>query len=90
VSNENYSKVQVRKHLCDMFPIKNGIKEGEALMLLLFIFTFEYAIRWVQVNQDDLQLSGTHQLLVYADNVKILGGRIHTIRKYATALVSAS
>jgi hypothetical protein len=64
------------------------MKQGEALML--FNFTFEYAIRWVQVNQDGLQLNGTHQLLVYADGVNILGGRIHTIRKYATALVSAS
>jgi hypothetical protein len=70
-----------------MFPIKNGMKQ-EALMLLLFNFTFEYAIRWIQVNQDGLQLSGTHQLIVYADDINILGGRVHTIRKYATALVS--
>jgi len=29
----------------------------------------EYAIRRVRVNQDGLKLSGTHQLLVYADDV---------------------
>jgi hypothetical protein len=72
-----------------MFPIKNGMKQGDALMLLLFNFAFEYAIRCVQVNQDGLKLSGTHQLLVYV-GVNILGESIHTIRKYAIALVFAS
>ena len=28
--NETYSRVQVGKHLSYMFPIKNGLKEGEA------------------------------------------------------------
>jgi hypothetical protein len=59
-------------------------------MLLLFNFAFAYAIKWVQVNQDGLKLSGTHQLLVYADDVNILGGSVHTIRKYTIALVFAS
>jgi hypothetical protein len=37
-----------------------------------------------------LKLNGTHQLLVYADNVHILGRSIHTIKKNAEALVVAS
>jgi hypothetical protein len=36
-----------------------------------------------------LKLNGTHQLLVYADDIYILGGRVHTIKK-AGALVVAS
>jgi hypothetical protein len=43
-----------------MFPIKNGLKQGDALLATLFNFTFEYAIGRVQVNQDGLKLNGTH------------------------------
>jgi hypothetical protein len=50
----------------------------------------EYAIRRVQVNQDGLKLNGTHQLLVYADDVNILGGSVHTIQENAEALVVTS
>jgi hypothetical protein len=38
----------------------------------------EYAIRRVQANQEGLKLNGTHQLLVYADD--ILGGSVHAIK----------
>jgi hypothetical protein len=37
-----------------------------------------------------LKLNGTHQLLVYADDVNILGGSIHAKRKKTEALVIAS
>jgi len=30
--NENYSRVQVGKHLSDMLPIKNDLKQGDALL----------------------------------------------------------
>jgi len=72
-----------------MFPIKNGLKQGDALSPLLFNFSLEYAIRRVQVNRDGLKLNGTHQLLVYADD-NILGGSIRTIGKNIEALVVAS
>jgi hypothetical protein len=37
-----------------------------------------------------LKLNGTHQLLVYADDVHILGGSVHAIKKNTEALVVAS
>ena len=53
-------------------------------------FVLDYAIRRVQVNQDGLKLNGTRQLLVYADDVNILGGGVLTIKKNAEASVVAS
>ena len=57
---------------------------------MLFNFTLEYAIRTVQVNQDGLKLNGTHQLLIYGDDVNILGGSVLIIKKNTEALVVAS
>jgi len=46
---ETHSRVQVGKNLSNMFPIRNGLKQGDALSPLLFNFALEYAIRRVQV-----------------------------------------
>jgi len=60
---------RVGKNLSDMIPIRNGFKQGDALSPLLFNFSLEHAIRRVHANQDGLKLNGTHQFLVYADDV---------------------
>jgi len=73
-----------------MFPIKNGLKEGDALTPLLFNVALKYAIGRVQVNQDGFKLNGTYQLLIYADDVNILGGNLHTVKKSIEALVVVS
>ena len=67
---ETYSRVRVGKNLSDMFPTKNGLKQGDALSPLLFNFALEYAIRRVQVNQDGLKLNGTHQHITVANCVQ--------------------
>ena len=37
-----------------------------------------------------MKLNGTHQLVVYADDVNILGGSVHTIKENTETLVVAS
>ena len=52
--------------------------------------SLEYAVRRVQANQEGWKLNDTHQLLVYADDVNILGWYINTMRKNTKALVIAN
>ena len=88
--NETYNRVQVGKNLTDVFPSRNGLKQGDALSPLLFNSVLEHAIRRVHVNQDSFKLNSTHQLLVHADDVNILGGRVHNIKKNTDSLAVAS
>ena len=48
---ETCNRVQVVKNMSDMFHIRNGLKQGDALSPLLFNFALEYVIRRVQVNR---------------------------------------
>jgi len=87
---ETYSRVRVGNNVSDRFPIRNCLKQGDALTPMLFNFALGYAIKRVQVNQDGLKLNGTHQLLAYADDVNTLGGSIHTLKENSEALVAAT
>jgi hypothetical protein len=54
---------------------------------LVFSFALEYATRRVQVNHDGLKVNGTHQLLVYAVDINILGRSVHVRMNNTEALV---
>jgi hypothetical protein len=60
--NEACGRVRVCQRVSDMLHVKNVLKQGDALLPLLFSFLLHHAIRRVQVNRDGLKLNGTHQL----------------------------
>jgi hypothetical protein len=76
--------------LSDNFPIQNSLKQGDALWPLLFKFALENAIRKVQRNQVGLKLNGTHQLLVCADDVNLLGDNLQIPYRKIQTLIDAS
>jgi hypothetical protein len=91
--NEFCIKVRVSIHLSDAFPIQNGLTQGDALSSLLYNFIIialqlSFRIR----HQEDprrkggLELNGTHQLLVCAGDVNLLGENINIIEKYRSSV----
>jgi len=62
-----------------MFPIKNGLKEGDALLSLLCNFALKYAIRKIKANHKLLKFNGTHRVVIYGDDVNLWGHSIHTV-----------
>jgi hypothetical protein len=42
---ETYSRDRVGKNLYEVFPIRNGLKQGDDLSPLLFNFALEYTIK---------------------------------------------
>jgi hypothetical protein len=72
------------------FPIQNHLKQGDALSPLLFNLALDYATRKVQENQVGLKLNGTHQLLVYANDVNLLGDNMDTTKKNMKTVIDTS
>jgi hypothetical protein len=73
------------KGLCDI-----SLNKLDSLSPLIFNFALEYAIRKAQEDKVGLKLNGTHQLLIYADDVNHLEDNIDTIKKKKETLIEDS
>ena len=87
--SETISRFRVGKHLSDMFPVNNKLK-NEMFYRYCFQHFSEYPIRTVQANQDGLKLNGKHRVLVCTDNINILGGSLRTVKVNAETSVLSS
>jgi hypothetical protein len=88
--NESYIKVLICKKLSNTFPIQIGLKQGDVLSPLLFNSGLEYAVRKVQENQVGLKLNGTHEPLLCADGLNLLGCNINIIKQNTETLIDTS
>jgi hypothetical protein len=88
--NGTYSEVLFGIYLTNSFPIKYGLKQGDALSSLLFNYALERTIRKVLEHKVGTKFNGTHQLLSHGDNVSLLGHNIDTINKNTETLTGAS
>jgi hypothetical protein len=57
------------------------ILNGQSILITLWWFALDSAIRTVVENQVALELNGTHQMLVYADDVNLRCDSVDTIKK---------
>ena len=82
--------LRVGRFLSAHFPIHCGLKQGDALSPLLFNFALDYAIRRVQENRIGLNMNEKYQLLVYADDVNMLGKNLQTTMINTEIFIKAS
>jgi len=54
--NETYSRVRVGKYLSDIFPMTNGLKQGDDLSPFLLNYVLEYTIRMGSGNPEWLEI----------------------------------
>jgi hypothetical protein len=83
----------MRHILLQIFKLICQSKKDYRLRTRLFLvinFVLNYAIRKVQENEVGLKLNKTHKLLVYADDVNLLGGNVDTVKQNTETVIDVS
>ena len=81
------SRIRLGKILSDKLSFKNGLKQEDGLLPLLFSFALEYSIRHVQAQLNGLKLNVTHRLW-FMLILYILGRNVHIVMRKTVAVLS--
>jgi hypothetical protein len=87
LNNEVYAIVKIGRHLSSEFKVNKGLRQGDAIPPLLFNVVLEIAIRRSQVETKGTLVDKCNQIMVYADDVVIMGRRIQDVKETFTSLV---
>jgi hypothetical protein len=58
--------------------------------LCISVLLLEYTIKKIQENKEKMEMNSTHHILVYTDDVTVLGKNINTIKNNMEAVLDAS
>jgi hypothetical protein len=90
ICNSNtYFKVRYRGELSDLFEIKAGLKQGDALSPIIFNLTLEKVVRYTETCHE-MELNEKTVILAYADDIIILGDTKNEIISTTESLIKSS
>jgi len=84
--SDHRGRIRIGNNMSYSFEIRSGLKQGYRLSPLLFNFSLEYAILKIK-DEKELTLNILNQLLLYADDVDLMGDDKYSIQSNAYVLL---
>jgi hypothetical protein len=88
--NGTMVKVKVGNILSREIQVNTGLRQGDALSLIIFNLVMEKVIRMMNISPDEgIKLDGTSiSILAYADDIVLLGIDINTVKSLCERLIT--
>jgi hypothetical protein len=83
-------QIRIQSTLCEPLPTKNGVRQGDALACLLFNIALEKVIRDEKINTRGSIFYKSVQILVYADDIDIVGRSQAAVKEVFISLEKAA
>jgi hypothetical protein len=88
--NNTQCRVKIQNRLSEPINVKNGVRQGDALVCLLFNIALEKVIRDAAVNIRGTIFHKSVQILAYADDIDIIGRTQSAMTDAFTSLEKAT